>query len=76
MKMMIMGFHRNCTATRANLRRLGAYNKKTTFVPVLSLDHPSKDLPLRSGDEFLTEGGPMTENSSEGGFQFIMILKI
>ena len=30
----------------------------------------------REGDEFFTEGGLVNENSNEGGFLFIMNLKI
>ena len=48
------------------------YNKKTTRVPVLSHHLSVK----REGDEFFTEGGLVNENSNEGGFLFIMNLKI
>ena len=56
------------------------YNEKTTRVPVLSHQttrvktyHPSAK---REGDEFFTEVGLVNENSNEGGFLFIMNLKI
>ena len=56
------------------------YNKKTTRVPVLNNQttrvktyHLSAK---RVGDEFFTEGGLVNENSNEGGFLFIMSLKI
>ena len=56
------------------------YNKKTTWVPVLS--HQTTRVKTyhlsakREGDEFFTEGGLVNENSNEGGFLFIMNLKI
>ena len=56
------------------------YNKKTTRVPVLS--HQTTRVKTyhlsakREGDEFFYEGGLLTENSNEGGFLFIMNLKI
>ena len=56
------------------------YNKKTTRVPVLS--HQTTGVKTyhlsakRKGDGFLTEGGLVNENSDEGGFLFIMNLKI
>ena len=46
-------------------------NKKTTRVPVLS--HQTTRV---SCDELFTEGGLVNENSNEGGFLFIMNLKI
>ena len=55
-------------------------NKKNTRVPVLS--HQTTRVKTyhlsakREGDEFFSEGGPMTESSNEGGFLFIMNLKI
>ena len=55
-------------------------NKKTTRVPVLS--HQTTRVKTyhlsakREGDEFFTEGGLVNENSNEGGFLFIMNLKI
>ena len=56
------------------------YNKKTTRVPVLS--HQTTRVKTyhlsakREGDEFFSEGGLVNENSNEGGFLFIMNLKI
>ena len=56
------------------------YNEKTTRVPVLS--HQTTRVKTyhlsakREGDEFFTEGGLVNENSNEGGFLFIMNLKI
>ena len=56
------------------------YDKKNTRVPVLS--HQTTRVKMyhlsakREGDEFFTEGGLVTENSNEGGFLFIMNLKI
>ena len=55
-------------------------NKKTTRVPVLSR-HTTRVKTYhlsakREGDEFFTEGGLVNENSNEGGFLFIMNLKI
>ena len=56
------------------------YNKKTTLVAVLS--HQTTRVKTyhlsvkREGDEFFNEGCLMTENSNEGGFLFIMNLKI
>ena len=56
------------------------YNKKTTRIPVLS--HQTTRVKTyhlsakREGDEFFTEGGLVNENSNEGGFLFIMNLKI
>ena len=56
------------------------YDKKTTQVPVLS--HQTTRVKTyhlsakREGDEFFTEGGVVNENSNEGGFLFIMNLKI
>ena len=56
------------------------YNKKTTRVPVLS--HQTTRVKTyhlsakREGDEFFTEGGLVNKNSNEGGFLFIMNLKI
>ena len=57
-----------------------SYNEKTTRVPVLS--HQTTRVKTyhlsakREGDEFSTEGGLVNENSNEGGFLFIMNLKI
>ena len=56
------------------------YDKKTIRVPVLS--HQTTRVKTyhlsakREGDEFFTEGGLVNENSNEGGFLFIMTLKI
>ena len=56
------------------------YNKKTTRVPVLS--HQTTRVKTyhlsakREGDKFFTEDGLVNENSNEGGFLFIMNLKI
>ena len=56
------------------------YKKKTTRVPVLS--HQTTRVKTyhlsakREGDEFFTEGGMVNESSNEGGFLFIMNLKI
>ena len=58
----------------------GQYNKKTIRVPFLS--HKTTRLKTyhlsakREGDEFFTEVGLVNENSNEGGFLFIMNLKI
>ena len=55
------------------------YNKKTTRVPVLSHQTTrvkTSRLSAKRGDEFFNEGGLVTENSNEGGFLFIMNLKI
>ena len=55
-------------------------NKKTTLVPVLS--HQTTRVKTyhvsakREGDEFFNDGSLMTENSNEGGYLFIMNLKI
>ena len=59
---------------------MDTYNEKTTRVPVLS--HQATRVKTyhlsakREGDEFFTEGGLVNENSNEGGFLFIMNLKI
>ena len=59
---------------------ISIYNKKTTRVPVLS--HQTTRVKTyhlsakRDGDEFFTEGGLVNENNNEGGFLFIMNLKI
>ena len=56
------------------------HNKTTTGVAVLS--HQTTRVKTyrlsakREGDEFFNEGGLVTENSNEGGFLFIMNLKI
>ena len=56
------------------------YNKETTQVPVLS--HQTSRVKTyhlstkREGDELFTEGCLVNENSNEGGFLFIMNLKI
>ena len=56
------------------------YDKKTTRVPVLS--HQTTRVKTyhlsakREGDEFFTKGLLVNENSNEGGFLFIMNLKI
>ena len=56
------------------------YDKKTILVPVLS--HQTTRVKAyhlrakREGDEFFTEGGLVNENSNDGGFLFIMNLKI
>ena len=70
----------NCEAC-LNLLVLGvSYNKKNTRVPVLS--HQTSRVKTyhlstkREGDKFFTEGGLVNENSNEGGFLFIMNLKI
>ena len=46
-------------------------------VLICSIIHSVFDLSAkREGDEFFTEGGLVNENSNEGGFLFIMNLKI
>ena len=56
------------------------YNKKNTRVSVLSHQTTRvKTYHLRAkheGDQLSTEGGLVNENSNEGGFLFIMNLKI
>ena len=56
--------------------KLSRYNKKTTRVPVLSHQTTRVKSAKCECDEFFTEGGLVNENSNEGGFLFIMNLKI
>ena len=81
-----INFKRHCvdsfTVRKYNLlcKFMCVYNKKTTRVPVLS--HQTTRVKTyhlsakREGDEFFTEGSLVNENSNEGGFLFIMNLKI
>ena len=50
--------------------RIPVFSHQTTRVKTYHLSTKHE------GDEFFNEGGLMTENSNEGGFLFIMHLKI